>query len=254
MGGWRALDVELDAWAATGRTATFWWRDDDATRDGPSLRRLLALADDMEIPLALAVIPADAQDDLAAAIGGNGRVSVLQHGWDHRNHAAAPAKKAELAAGRPWHQAVGDLVRGQGILKAMFPAQFRPVLVPPWNRIDAGLIGRLADAGFIGLSTFRHRTAALAAPGLGQVNCHADPIDWRGSRGYAGDEGTLDSLIAHLRARRAGTVDASEPTGLLTHHAVHDEPCWQFLQRLAEHLRHRAAAWIGIDAALETCR
>ena len=27
---WAALNAELDCWAAAGRCATFWWRDDDA--------------------------------------------------------------------------------------------------------------------------------------------------------------------------------------------------------------------------------
>ena len=29
---WESLTRELDLWAAETRTATFWWRDDDANR------------------------------------------------------------------------------------------------------------------------------------------------------------------------------------------------------------------------------
>ena len=29
--GWPDLTAELDRWGEAGRTATLWWRDDDAT-------------------------------------------------------------------------------------------------------------------------------------------------------------------------------------------------------------------------------
>jgi hypothetical protein len=44
----------------------------------------------------------------------------------------------------------------------------------------------------------------------------------------------LEAAVRHLSARRAGTADAAEPTGFLTHHAVHDEAAWDFLHRLFE--------------------
>ncbi len=252
MDGWRALDVELDAWAVSNRIATFWWRDDDVTHDGPALRRLLTLAVEAKIPLALAAIPADARDDLVEVVGPMTGVVILQHGWDHRNHAMPSEKKAELARGRPWQTVVGELLRGQEVLSAMFPGRYMPVLVPPWNRIDPGLIKRLAGVGFIALSAFKQRATAIAAPGLRQVNCHVDPVDWS-SRVFVGEDNALHSLITHLRVRREGAADPDEPTGLLTHHAVHDEPTWGFLRRLAVHVRdHAAASWIGIDSALGT--
>ena len=34
---WAKLTVEFDAWAAAGRTASLFWRDDDATRPGPEI-------------------------------------------------------------------------------------------------------------------------------------------------------------------------------------------------------------------------
>ena len=41
--GWAVLEAELDLWQAAGRTASFWWRDDDAVAATPALSRLLAL-------------------------------------------------------------------------------------------------------------------------------------------------------------------------------------------------------------------
>ena len=74
------LERELDAWAAAGRTATLWWRDDDAAGATPALERLLALADELATPLALAVIPARADRSLRHLLARSRRVVVLQHG------------------------------------------------------------------------------------------------------------------------------------------------------------------------------
>ena len=250
MDGWRGLEDELDTWKRAGRTATLWWRDDDATRDGPALRRLLSLVGALRLPVALAVVPADAEADLTDALGAAPEAVVLQHGWDHVNRAVPPARKAELAAGRPWREVGAELARGRERLSALFPDRFLPVMVPPWNRIDPALVNRLPEAGFRGLSAYRARERAEAAPGLGQVNCHADPVDWRGGRGFAGAEAVLAALVGHLRARREGTADAAEPTGILTHHQVHDEPSWAFLAELAARVhRHAAAGWISLAAA-----
>ncbi|MCH6588741.1 MAG: hypothetical protein IH805_10580 [Proteobacteria bacterium] len=62
---WRILSEELDAWAAAGRAATLWWRDDDAVEPSADLERLLGLAAARDIPIALAAIPARASEALA---------------------------------------------------------------------------------------------------------------------------------------------------------------------------------------------
>src|SRR5690606_25924274 len=104
-----------------------------------------------------------------------------------------------------------------------------------------------------GVSTWKARPAAAPVPGLRQVNCHVDPIDWRGSRGFAGDEATLCPLIDHLAAKRERRADGSEPTGLLGHHLAFDGAAWAFLDRLLGTLRaHPAAFWPHPRALFDT--
>ena len=43
---------------------------------------------------------------------------------------------------------------------------------------------------------------------------------------------TVANVAAVLAAKRQGTADAAEPTGLLTHHLVHDTETWEFLGEL----------------------
>lgn len=246
MSGWNTLAAELDAWGEAGREATLWWRDDDARRPGPRLSRLVELAGG--VPLALAVVPSDAESglgDLPAS------VSFLPHGWRHANHAAEGRKKCEFGPERPAFDRLADVALGWTRLQHLFGARARPVFVPPWNRIEADFVPRLANAGLSGLSRFGPRRAAEPVPGLVEANCHVDIVDWRGSRGFVGEAAALGALVAHLGNRRAGRADPAEPTGLMTHHAVHDSACWTFLENLREiTAAHAAARWLSADDAV----
>ncbi len=243
MTSWRHLSEELDAWAAAGRGATLWWRDDDAVEPSPELARLLALARARDLPLALAVIPARASEALAQWLEAHpARAALLQHGYAHLNHAREDEKKAELGAQRPADVVLEELARGWGRMTALFGETWAPILVPPHNRIAEAVVQGLAELGFQGLSTHGPRAAAEPAPGLVQVNTHLDIMFWPDPRGFLGEPESLDILVAHLRARRLGAADAAEPTGLLTHHPAHDEPAWAFLEALLDRLAEHPAA------------
>ena len=241
---WQAFRDELDLWAEAGQTATLWWRDDDATEDTPDLRRLLDVAGDT--PITLAVVPQPATEGLAAALAPKPSVTPVQHGYGHLNHAPADEKKMELGGHRPADIVAAELAMGADRLQRLFGAAYLPVMVPPWNRIAPHLVPYLAELRYLGLSTYGARGRAQPVAGLQQVNCHGDLIDWPGTRGFVGDAVVLGDLTAHLAARRAGTSDDGEPTGLLTHHLAHDEACWTFLaQLLQETADHPAATWLG---------
>jgi len=242
---WADLDRELGAWDRAG-SATFWWRDDDAVTSTPALKRLVDLAaiGNPPAPLALAVIPARAAAALAQALSATDHVVALQHGYAHVNHAAPAGKKAEFGVGRDSSAAVQDLRAGSQRMRTLFGDRALPVLVPPWNRIEAPLIGRLGELGIRGLSTYGPR-AASEIGGVAVVNTHVDIINWREGRRFLGTEGCLQLAVNHLAARREGRVDADEPTGLLTHHLIHDEDAWSFLRALLQRTgRHPAVRWL----------
>jgi hypothetical protein len=242
MSEWHALRATLDAAAERGEAIRFWWRDDDAGRDHPALLRLLTLAEEHRLAIALAVVPAWLEAEAQALIAASGLATVLQHGFAHVDHAPAGAKAIELGA-RPLPAIEAELRAGHGILLDAFGETFLAVLVPPWNRIAHALVERLAACGFVGLSTFGRRTAPEAAPGLRRANCHLDPVDWRGSRLFVGESAALAQLLAAL--------DGDEPIGLLSHHLVMDEPGWSFLDRLLDLLaRHPGARWCSARDAL----
>jgi len=250
MSPWQRLTAELDQWQAMGRVATLWWRDDDAVTVTPALERLLVLQRDRGVPLALAAIPARVGEELARGLEHNPRIAVLQHGYAHSNHAGEGERAIELGGQRRRERVVAELEKGWRSLLALFPGRLLPVMVPPWNRIAPELFPDLHALGFRTLSCFSARPRREAMAGLLQANCHADLIDWRRGRRFRGEDRTIDQVRTHLEARRAGRADDQEATGILSHHLLHDDDCWRFLDTLLEHCsRHPGARWLEPEEA-----
>ena len=240
---WEDLNAELELWHQAGRTATFWWRDDDAITATPQLQKLLGLTAEHGVAPALAVIPAGAGEALAEQVR-DAQVDILQHGFDHANHAAPQEKKIELGPHRDRQTITRQLASGWQRLRELFESPL-PVLVPPWNRIDPTLLAELPQLGLTGLSRFAPRAQAFDLHGLQHINTHVDIVAWQHGRRFCGQGAALAQAVAHLRARRQAQVDAVEPTGLMTHHLIHEDAAWTFCRRLLEvTTAHPAARWL----------
>ena len=235
---WGEVGDRLDRLATrNGRAAGFWLRDDDAVHPTPALDRLIGIAAAAGAPLALAVIPAGAEPSLAARLAPLSGVAVLQHGFSHGNHAPSGDRKTELGDHRPPGLVLADLMDGSKRLRA-FP-HLLPVLVPPWNRIGAGIAAGLSALGFRGLSLFGDRRGNPAAPGLVHFNTHLDLVAWKPARRFQGRETALSLLAGRLDALLSGAADPDEPTGILIHHLVHDGEAFAFLADLLGYLAGR---------------
>jgi hypothetical protein len=243
------LGRALDSFADQGRTAAFWWRDDDAVRPTPALARLLDLSDAFEIEVGVAVIPAAAEASLGDALAARPRAIVLQHGYAHKNHGAKGAPAVELGGARPLAQILEELGAGRRRLDALFAARAERIVAAPWNRIERPVLAALAKHGFRGASAYGPRASMAGAGALVVANAHVDPIDWR-ERRFAGEAKALSAIIGELEARRTGSCEPDEPLGLLTHHIDHDAALWAFLARfLAATRAHPAARWLTIGEA-----
>jgi hypothetical protein len=115
------------------------------------------------------------------------------------------------------------------------------VQVPPWNRIAPAVRSGLPEAGLDYISTYGPRSRDDRQA----VNAHADIIDWHHGRGFVGTEAATALIAGHLAARRERRADPKEPTGILTHHLVHDDACWDFLTELVYRLSRLAGVrWL----------
>jgi hypothetical protein len=239
---WPDLLVELDRWDETGRVARLWWRDDDAVAPTVALDRLLALSG--ATPLALAVIPADAKAELAAALRDFPQVGVLQHGWRHFNHATA-GKSSEYPAERYPIDVADELDEGRQRLRSLFGAQALRAFVPPWNRFAARFVPLLPEAGLVVLSQMAPRKT-LPPRGVAIIDVHLDLVAWKTTRGFVGAGVALGRLIAELQARRETGDDSA--IGVLTHHLIMDGATEDFLARLGETVAaHRAVYWASLS-------
>jgi hypothetical protein len=236
---WQPLFDELNRWGEAGLKAQLWLRDDDAVGPTPALARLHRLSSAHAIPIVIAAIPARAGETLARFVEGANSISVAVHGWSHANHAPASEKKQELGPHRPMATILSELQQGLAMIKALFGDNALPVLVPPWNRIDASLIPKLPEIGFAALSGFGRGTCA----GIPTINTHIDLIDWHGTRGCVDHALLIKRLVDELAASRSSE---QTPVGILTHHLVHDEAAWVFLLHLFEATRHPACNWFSL--------
>lgn len=211
----------LDRFQNAGRVLDFWWRDDDAIKPTPELDRLIDAATSHDTPLLLATIPESAIPALFDRIRNVEQITISQHGFAHINHETKPAKAAELGAARSEETVLSELLAGKLKLQHYGGDQFAAILTPPWNRISEDIAKRRLEIGLPGLSTFGPATGDRF-----QVNTQLDVIAWRGSRGFIGWEKAKRIVEEEIARRLAGD---EEPFGLLTHHLVHDEDVWEFL-------------------------
>ena len=94
----------------------------------------------------------------------------------------------------------------------------------------------LKNQGYRVLSTYGARTATSVAV-LDLVNTHLDPIFWGGSRDLIDPDVLIAKTAAHLHSRTEGREDAFEPFGLLSHHLVHTEAIWSFIEAFLNEMR-----------------
>lgn len=222
---WSPLTTELAQWRRENLSLPFWWRDDDAVADTPALARLARLAQDIGLPVHIAVIPDLIEASLPPLVNSTPALIPVVHGWRHISHAPDGAKNAEF--GQPRVGADTELRNGLRRLHRDFGARLLPLFVPPWNRMDPVYFPVLAAAGYRAISAYGPRESAMAE-GLYRINTHIDPIFWRGDRGLVPTDTLITGIVCTLRDRREGRSDITEPLGLLTHHLVHTEAVWDF--------------------------
>ncbi|MBX3596141.1 MAG: polysaccharide deacetylase family protein [Rhizobiaceae bacterium] len=237
---WEPLREVLREARRQGHGVQFWLRDDDAVEPTPALDRLLNLCDEWRVPLVLAVIPQPTGNALADRLAAFNTVSVAVHGWAHLNHALPGEKKQELGRHRPASTIIGELREGLEKLKGLYGSRAIPMLVPPWNRIDPDLVPRLKDAGFTTLSTYGPKKMR----DVQVMNSTVDVIDWHGTRGCVDHARLVGQIVQQVRS--------GETIGILTHHLVHDEAVWLFLQRLFDTTRAYNVEWLSSEKLLKS--
>jgi hypothetical protein len=250
--GWDRVRAELDIWAAKSHVAQFWWRDDDAEDASDQLRAMLNVAQAFDVVIGVSAIPSKVSRRLISALVRESAAQILVHGFAHQNHAPKGQAKREFGGARRIDDIVADLASGLAMARDAFGPKALPVLVPPWNRIAPTALVQLPQLGYRGISTWKPRLRPFPVRGLLQVNTHLDLIDWRRGRVVKDERLIAGLLLRKLRWRRARRARASEPLGLLTHHAYWTPAKERIVVRLLELTReHPAVRWHAPRTAFE---
>lgn len=231
---------ELARWRRLGVRPRLWWRDDDAQAPSPALDRLLALAG--QRPLALAVIPSGPLEPLAERLKGARNVSIGQHGVDHRNRRPEGVTPSEYAL-PPYVEEIATRV--SAARERMVEAGLSPCFyTPPWNAVDSGLPQALARMGMPVLSAGE---TCIVRTDIAYLPAEIDVLAWKGEARFKGEMRVMSALGRALAARRrAGELH--KPIGLLTHHLDHDEATWTFLEWAMPFLDRRFD-WADVTAS-----
>lgn len=232
---------ELSRRQDAGSPVTFWLRDDDAVVPSAALDRFNTLTEAYSVPATLAVIPENTGEALAKCLQPMSHIDIAVHGWSHSNYAPATQKRQELGSHRPVELVLGELSKGFDNLSTLYAKHFVPILVPPWNRITPNLLDSLAGVGFTALSAFGQEEPAV----IKMLNTHVDLIDWKGTRGGRATDLLIGDFINTIQTTR-------KPIGFLTHHLVHDDAAWAFMETLFDAtVRHTGCRWVSSREILD---
>jgi hypothetical protein len=217
------LDPVRAALDSRATPVTFFIRDDDAGWADERLFRLIDLTQWHHVPIDVAAIPTEITPGLArelrrAVDESAGLIAVHQHGYSHLNH-EENGKKCEFGPSRSLAQQRADIARGRRILEDMIGAPLASIFTPPWNRCTPDTAVVLGEIGCRLLS----RDIDAANLGMDRVRELPVCLDWSGRHGLrTGPEAwgqSMANAIARSTAATTATA-ATEPVGLMLHHAV----------------------------------
>jgi peptidoglycan/xylan/chitin deacetylase (PgdA/CDA1 family) len=222
---WSELQQRL---AATGAVDVF-FRDDDVDEDEPTLRRLLELFAQKNVPVILGVIPAKLTHqgiELLAQFPTT--TEIVQHGWQHVNHELT-GRKCEFGSQRSFEEQLADIARGQTRMNEAFGAHWFPAFIPPWNRCTPPTYQALEQRGFRVLSQLHNDSSPRAGFSFREISVTLDLFRWKDGTRLRPQEELWQAILQQLAQ--------PQPLGILLHHKVMHDEAFLFLAQLLDALR-----------------
>ncbi len=226
------------------RRPDIFFRDDDADRDIPELRRLLDVFGSKRTPISLAVIPGTLSPDGARLLRDLAEapwVELHQHGWMHTNH-EPEGRKCEFGPSRGLAQQRLDIMRGRERLLDQLGDRCVPIFTPPWNRCTSETCRALVELGFTALS--KDQSPCPAAVDIPEASIAVDIFTWKRGPQLKSAEGIGAELLKRFRR--------SEPVGILLHHKVMAGQAFALVESLLATLAP-VARFHSLEAACRLC-
>lgn len=207
-----SLDMVRETLEHKNRPTYVFFRDDDAGWANDRLLELAELFADRSIPLDMAVIPADLDDEcinqIADLLHGSPHLfHIHQHGYSHENHETT-GRKSEFGNCRAAQDQFVDIEKGYARLLDIFGDRVEPIFTPPWNRCTQDTVDALNEAGLSILSR-DIGAESLALTDLVEIPVAVDWVKLRNADKSGNNESTN-----HLSKHLAG----ADVVGIMLHH------------------------------------
>ncbi len=224
---------ELQQQLALSKSLNVFFRDDDVDEDEPTLRRLLTIFAQRNVPVILGVIPATLTPECTSLLTEfSASIEIVQHGWQHMNHELT-GRKCEFGSSRSLPEQLADIARGQARMNEAFGEHWFPAFIPPWNRCTAQTYQVLDQLGFRVLSQLH----CLASPVTGfswqEISVTLDLYRWK--------EGAMLKPQAEILQAISQQLMQTPPIGIMLHHKVMNDEAFLFLEQLLDALRQASA-------------
>jgi peptidoglycan/xylan/chitin deacetylase (PgdA/CDA1 family) len=235
---WSELQQQLTA----SNSIELFFRDDDVDEDEPTLRRLLDLFAQKNIPVILGVIPAKLTDECINLLSQfTASIEIVQHGWQHINHELT-GRKCEFGSSRSFDEQLADIADGQARLHEAFGHNWFPAFIPPWNRCTPNTYQALEQLGFRVLSQLR-KDVPHTGFSWQEISVTLDLYRWK-------DGATLRPQTELLQ-EIAQQLSQPLPIGIMLHHKVMDDEAFLFLEQLLKVLQQSLSVRFHIFESLE---
>ena len=208
------------------------FRDDDAGWEDAKLFKLIELFKSYKMPLDLAAIPYEMNENLARRIrleiNENPRLlAVHQHGFSHKNHEEV-GRKCEFGISRKHKEQFIDIATGKRMLESYFGGNLTKIFTPPWNRCTDDTAKVLRELGFTILSR-ESGAKPFNLNGLTEISVTFDWFAKRKKVAFSRKE------IGEMLAKQ---ISVNETVGIMLHHGVMEEKDFVFLGELLALLRN----------------
>lgn len=157
-------------------------------------------------------------------------VKIWAHGYKHLNRSLS-LKRSEYPFGTNCSDVHRELFEIKDKLHNLFPDNFSPVFVPPWNHFDSSLKDCLKKTGYFFLSeidaaSFHYNTS---------INVNIDIFDWK-SMSLLPPAIISDLIIEQLVFRRYNKF-WNHPVGIMSHCSYYKKACWKDFRNLLNILK-----------------
>ncbi len=253
----------VDSSVSSKNRGIVFFRDDDVNAFDQTLNGVVDLFIDYNIPLVLAVEPANLTHEMLryltdAHAACPGLIEIVQHGWSHAQH-----DLGEFGGSRGYADQLEDIRRGLDVMRTRFGEAFFPAFSFPFGQYNEHTIRVLDESGYLVLSSkfstsfsaqlfywfghLVHRQRMLhhrisyhldRYPGtrLDEISVSLSPI-----KKYLGPHGSTECLFETLGTLKSQYLAAMRRTpvvGIVLHHRYHASPdrltlLAQFVQWLA---------------------